>query len=195
MSKLKARQEFMVDSKAAGHLGLVSLSPTEFTQLYNEHHSLVRAVAYQMTGPNDLDEIVQQTFIKIWKSFASFRNESKPTSWIYRVTTNTALDFLRSRHRHQGFTDQELSEGEAKKQDLSASVTPERETATKDLVQKGLMALSEDHRTVLVLAFLHDLPLSEVAEVLEVSEGTVKSRLHYAKAAFRDYLGKMGVEL
>lgn len=187
MSNLKARQERMVKP-----VGLVRLSSAEFTRLYNEHQSLVRAIAYQMAGANDLDEIVQQAFIKIWNGYGEFRHDSKITSWIYRISTNVALDFLRARARRLEFADAQRREGVAGGLDRA---TPEGKTANRDLVQKGLASMSEDHRTVLILAFLHELPLAEVAEVLEISEGTVKSRLHYAKAAFRDYLAKNGVEL
>lgn len=165
------------------------MSPEEFTEIYREHQGLVRSVIFQITGREHLDDIVQEAFIRIWKNFGSFRNDSKLSSWIYRISVNTALDHVRSRNRRDETSSDEIEQKEAN------APGPEREVSGRDLVTKGLMHLSEEHRTVIVLALMQGLSIAEVCEVLEVSEGTVKSRLHYAKAEFRDFLARNGVEL
>lgn len=163
--------------------------PHDFATLYQEHHSLVRSVLFQIAGAGALDDLVQEAFIRIWKGMGSFKKEAKLSSWIYRICVNTALDHLRTVRRRPEDPLNENAEPE------KIEPGPESSLMKRDLIARGLMNLSEDHRTVLVLAFIHDLPLSEVADVLSISEGTVKSRLHYAKAQFRQYLQDLGVTL
>ena len=188
MSKLKA-SNILFDFNRERELTAAPPSAEEFAQLYSLHQALVRSVIYQITGLEALDDLVQETFIRIWKGMASFRHEAKITSWIYRVSVNQALDHIRSANRRQEFADADAQEKSA----LDAG--PEKLVTNRDLVTKALLKLSEDHRTVIVLALLHELPLAEVADVLGVSEGTVKSRLHYAKADLRKFLGEYGVKI
>ena len=67
----------------------------------------------------------------------------------------------------------------------------EKSLLNRELVSESLMALSLEHRTVIVLSLIHELSLNEIANVLEVSEGTVKSRLHYAKEHLRQYISEL----
>jgi RNA polymerase sigma-70 factor, ECF subfamily len=162
---------------------------SEFTKLYSAHQKLVRSVLFQVAGESALDDLVQEAFIRIWKSYPKFRGDSKLSSWIYRICVNVALDHKRSVARKKETSENDFARFEdgARGQDHKMS--------DRDLVEKGLETLSEEHRTVLVLATMQELSLAEIAEVLEVAEGTVKSRLHYAKTEFRKFLASKGVEL
>lgn len=115
------------------------------------------------------------------------------SSWIYRVCANLALDYCRGRSRRSAIESRDESP-ERTAEYASSAPSPEIQTEHQQLIREGLAALSEDHRTVLVLALLHELPLAEIAEVLSVSEGTIKSRLFYAKAEFRRFLSAKGVQ-
>lgn len=170
--------------------GLSRTDTEEFAELYRTHQGLVRSVIFQISGSDGLDDLVQEAFIRIWKGMPGFRREAQLSSWIFRVSTNIALDHCRSRTRRP-----EGHLASAIESDIVPLPSPETGFTHRDLVMKGLMNLSEEHRVTLVLAFLHDLPLAEVAEVLDISEGTVKSRLHYAKAQFREFLASKGVKL
>jgi RNA polymerase sigma-70 factor (ECF subfamily) len=167
------------------------MTANDFSELYQKHQSLVRSVIFQISGldANVIDDLVQEAFIRIWKGIGDFRGEAQITSWIYRISANVALDHTRMSARRRESSQESLSEA------ISALPAPDQELGHKQLVEKGLKKLSEDHRAVLVLAYLHDLPLAEVADVLGTSEGTVKSRLHYAKAEFREFLAAQGVKL
>lgn len=160
-------------------------SERDFSRLYSSQAALVRSVIFQIAGPDSLDDLVQESFVKIWRSLSDFRSEAKISSWVYRVATNTALDHLRKGARREIATD---------RIDLGSIDSAAKSTSDRDLVSKGLSTLSDDHRTVLVLALMHDLPLAEIAEILQINEGTVKSRLHYAKAEFRAYLESQGAK-
>lgn len=163
----------------------------DFRSFYNTHSSLVRRVAFQIAGRSlqgpALDDLVQEAFVKIWRGLDEFRNASEVTTWIYRITTNAALDHLKSLKRRK-----ENLEGEWPELEENRNRLDDVQIA-RDLVQRGLETLSEDHRVILVLVFIHERPLLEVAEILSIPEGTVKSRLSSAKSAFLKYLESKGV--
>lgn len=155
----------------------------EFENLYRTQASRVRSILFNLGSQSEVDDLVQEVFIKIWKSYSSFEGKSSLSTWIYRVTVNTAIDASRKKKFWSFFDMFQGEEGVAK-----ADSTTER-----DLVQKGLSKLSEDHRSVLVLSYLEGFSNAELAEILNISEGTVKSRLHYAKKEFVETLKKAGV--
>jgi RNA polymerase sigma-70 factor (ECF subfamily) len=130
--------------------------------------------------------LVQDAFLQIWKALPGFRHEAKLSTWIYKITVNRALDHLRTQkdRRVPSFFSGETS-----------STSLDEQFSNRDLVSKGLSSLSEEHRTVLVLSMLHDLGNSEISAILDVSEGTIKSRLHYAKIEFRKFLLAHGVNV
>ncbi len=186
--------DFIPKLKFGGEASLRAKGTEALTELYRENESLVRAVIFQIAGEQALDDLVQEAFIKIWKGWADFRGEAKVSSWIYRVSVNVALDHARREARTRDNQVNAL-ETESLSSNSNSEASPEKEIASRDLVAKGLRSLSEEHRAVLVLSFLHDLPVHEVASLLDVAEGTVKSRLHFAKAQFRQFLEKKGVKV
>lgn len=153
-----------------------------FRRLYSEAEPMVRAVIYQIHGSTQLDDLVQESFIKIWKGLSSFKGESAIKSWIYRIAVNTALDAARERSRRAENVESDLSHIE------SGGSSSAQALEARDQVAKALHKLSDDHRAVAVLALIHERPLEEIAEALSVSLGTVKSRLHYAKENLREFL-------
>ena len=158
----------------------------QFAQFYHQHQKLVRSVIFQITGLDALDDLVQDTFIKLWKSLHEYRGDAAITSWIYRVSVNAALDHLRKSKRRieYGSVDAEAAE-----EPEPEGVSPEDEVASRELLNQALASLSDDQRTVVVLSYLHDLSLAQIAQVLDVSEGTVKSRLFYARETLRSFIG------
>lgn len=156
----------------------------QFSDLYNKYQKLVRSVIFQIAGPSHLNDLVQETFIRVWNKLPEFRKQSEVSSWIYRIAVNIALDHLRSEKRHPTSSDAVLD-----KHDDGSDI--ELTLANRELVSESLMALSIEHRTVIVLSLIHELSLAEMAEVLEVSEGTVKSRLHYAREHLRQFISEL----
>lgn len=163
-----------------------------FRSFYAEHVGLVRKVAFDVAGPDMLEEIVQEVFLKLWKGLAGFRAEAKASTWIYKVATNTALDFRRAMSRRGGTGRRtELTGNEPS--NISGG-TDEGALDAAALVDRGLASLSDEQRAVVVLAYLHERPLEEVAAILGIPVGTVKSRLHHARAKLRAILAPQGVE-
>ena len=141
----------------------------------------------------EVEDIVQDTFIKAYRKLESFQHQSSFSTWIYRIAVNTALDFLKRSGRNpvQTVEDPEVV-AEGPQPRTSAQLAPpdaalEREEIA-EITKNVLAELPEIFRTVLVLREFEDLSYQEMAEVLSVSIGTVESRLFRARARFKEAL-------
>ncbi|MBN3926401.1 MAG: sigma-70 family RNA polymerase sigma factor [Nostoc sp. NMS4] len=157
--------------------------------LYRRHQQRVRSILYQCE-PSSLDDLVQEVFVKAWKGLPKFRQTAKFSTWLYRIAWNLACDQrqaeVQRRTQLKALTANTPTQQEAP--DLMA-------LHYQDLVQQGLSNLSFDHRTILVLHDLEEVPQKEIAEILDIPLGTVKSRLFHARAAMRQFLQQQGVQL
>ncbi|MBU0506489.1 MAG: sigma-70 family RNA polymerase sigma factor [bacterium] len=158
---------------------------TGFSDLYKSYARMIRSVLYKFCQPEEIDDLVQDAFIKIWNGLPRFKQNCKLKTWVYRVTYNLALDHVRKK---------KLKIADIDLQRISAG-SEENEFMKKDLVQKSLTTLTEEHRAVLVLHSMEGLSVDEVADVLEIPSGTVKSRLHHARSKMHDALTASGVKL
>ncbi len=175
--------------------------PHGFKKLYQRHQHKVRSTLYQLCGSDGLDDLVQDVFLRAWKGLPKFRQSAQFSTWLYRIAFNVASDrrkaLAKMRSRNISVEDEQLenladdalisSEG-----DSQPSLT---QMHYQDLMQRGLAKLSEDHRSVLVLHDLEELPQKDIAEILSIPVGTVKSRLFHARSAIRKFLEAQGVEL
>ena len=161
-----------------------------FRLLYRRHQQRVRGLLYPLCGDSMLDDLVQEVFLRAWKGLPKFRQHAKFSTWLYRIAWNVASD-----HR------QAAAKGRTQLQVLThhAPVCQDSPDVMhlhyQDLVQRGLSQLSPDHCAVLMLHDLEEMPQKEIAEILEIPLGTVKSRLFHARAAMRQFLEKEGVQL
>ncbi|WP_339376210.1 sigma-70 family RNA polymerase sigma factor [Calothrix sp. NIES-2098] len=157
--------------------------------LYRRHQQRVRVILHQCE-PSSLDDLVQEVFLRAWKGLPKFRQTAKFSTWLYRIAWNLACN-------------QRQAEVQRRNQLQALTVhTPTQQDAPdlmalhyQDLVQQGLVNLSFDHRTILVLHDLEEVPQKEIAEILDIPLGTVKSRLFHARAAMRQFLQQQGVQL
>ncbi|MGB2925162.1 MAG: sigma-70 family RNA polymerase sigma factor [Limnothrix sp.] len=161
-----------------------------FRVLYQRYHQKVRSTLFQLCGKELLDDLVQDVFLKVWQGLPKLRNPDYFATWLYRISWNVATD-QRRRFAKRQTTSMDI-EAQAH---LMISTDPEALTSLhyQELIQQGLQGLSLEHRAVLVLHDLKDLPQKEVAEVLAVPLGTVKSRLHHARRSLRQFLESQGV--
>ena len=158
-----------------------------FEKLVTEYEKAVYAIAQRMTGnAEDAADMTQETFIKAYNSLSSFRGDSKFSVWLYRIATNVCLDFLRSRSRKPTVSlSVEDDDGEEVELDIAdESQSPERlleRGLTRDAVRRGLNALSPEYRQILLLREIQGLSYEEIADVLTLEVGTVKSRIFRAR--------------
>ena len=158
-----------------------------FEKLVLEYEKSVYAITQRMTGnAEDAADMTQETFIKAYNSLSSFRGDSKFSVWLYRIATNVCLDFLRSRSRKPTVSlSVEDDDGEEVELDIAdESQSPERlleRGLTRDAVRRGLDALSPEYRQILLLREIQGLSYEEIADVLTLEVGTVKSRIFRAR--------------
>lgn len=169
-----------------------------FRELYQRYQQRVRSTLYQLCGGDILDDLVQEVFLRVWKGLPSLRKASYFSTWLYRICWNVATD--RRRQLARGKPEQK-SYSETVEDDRAIATMPSRPQDTpdlmqlhyQDLVRRGLQNLSLEHRVVLVLHDLEDIPQKEVAKILNLPLGTVKSRLFYARDRMRQFLQEQGV--
>ena len=167
-----------------------------FAQLVGLHEKKVYGLARRMCGnPEDAADAAQEAFLAAWKGLPRFRGEAGFSTWLYRLATNVTIDFLRKEKRRRGLAVSSLSvEDEDDQRVLDVPdlrFTPQSEAERRELqeaVHRGLTQLSDEHRQVLVLRELNGLSYSEIAQVLNIEEGTVKSRISRARLALRKIL-------
>lgn len=174
-----------------------------FRLLYQRYQQRVRSTLYQLCGSASLDDLVQEVFLKAWKGLPKLRTAKYFSTWLYRISWNVATDQRRKLARGQ--EKRSISIHEAKSWDkevLKYGKLTDSQAAPdlmhlhyQDIVQRGLSNLSFDHRAVLVLHDLEDLPQKQVAEILNVPVGTVKSRLFHARNSLKRFLEQQGISL
>lgn len=166
-----------------------------FDLLVRKYRERVLSILYNMTSNReDAADLAQDTFIKAFTSISRFKGKSTFFTWLYRIAVNTGLTHLQ-RHRNRRFFSFEKMSEDAQEQKvldhLSSASGADKPTLLAELQEKlneALQTLSDNHRTVVILFEIQGLTHGEIAEVLGCSEGTVRSRLHYAKQQLQSIL-------
>jgi RNA polymerase sigma-70 factor (ECF subfamily) len=166
-----------------------------FVGLVRRHQRRVFGLLLRMLGDRqEAEDATQDAFLNLHRHGHRFRSESRFSTFVYRVAVNAALNRRRSLGRRRTHTD---AYGEAREMELSgsgAAADPEQALARGQLRERlgrELQALPESLRAPVVLYDVEGLSYGEIAEVLEVAEGTVKSRIHRARQALRARLGDL----
>lgn len=164
-----------------------------FRQLYQRYQDRVRATLFQLCGSENLDDLVQEVFLRVWKSLPKLREASYFSTWLYRITWNVATDERRKFARQPRITEDDSQLHQTPTNPLTDSDL--MRLHYQDLIQRGLQKLTLEHRAVMVLHDLEDVPQKEIAQILQLPVGTVKSRLFNARKQLKQYLQDQGVIL
>ncbi len=165
------------------------------------YHTAIRSLRACGGKSEDGEDVAQDAFLKAWRSLPAFRGECAFTTWLYRITVNCARDHCRIEGRHPTVS-MTVSDDQSGEEELQLDIpvtegdtVPESAVDRKEtarLVREAIGALPEDMRTVLLLRDMEDLPYADIAELLHLEVGTVKSRLNRARLALRQLLvGKL----
>ena len=180
----------LVASASQGDLGA-------YDQLVRRYQARIYGLVYNMTSSKeDAEDLVQDVFVKAFSSLKGFRGTSSFYTWIYRIAINRTINFLKKRKKRQALSLNDVDEGVERDPayvELSARESPARDTSLLDLqekLNKALLTLSEKHRTVVVLHDIQGLPHEEIARMTGCSEGTVRSRLFYARQQLQGELAE-----
>jgi RNA polymerase sigma-70 factor (ECF subfamily) len=157
-----------------------------FGILVERHERRVFNLALRMTGrEEDARDASQEAFLAALRKLSSFRGEAAFTTWLHRVTVNACYDLLRKRRRAPLLDRLPDHEPEP-----PPSPDPADLTALSIDVQRALLQVPDDYRAVMILHDVQDQPYEEVAQILQVPVGTVKSRLHRGRVALARALGE-----
>jgi RNA polymerase sigma-70 factor (ECF subfamily) len=174
-------------------LGGNSLSFQLLVERYQER--LFALARHYTKSAVEVEDIVQDTFLKAFRRLATFQRQSAFSTWLYRIAVNTALDFLKRTGRSpvQAVEDPELASAPVRAQAGSgvSVAAPDARLGREEVARitgRVLEELPEIFRTVLVLREFEDLSYQEMADVLGISIGTVESRLFRARARFKEAL-------
>jgi RNA polymerase sigma factor (sigma-70 family) len=170
-----------------------------FDPLILKYRERVYSVIYNLTSNReDASDLTQDTFIKAFKSITRFKGKSSFFTWLYRIAVNSTLTHLKKNRFRHFFSFEKITEEDKSGEfieGLVANSTSDKDTLINELQEKlneALQKLSFNHRTVVSLFEIDQLSHKEIAEVVGCTEGTVRSRLHYAKqelqALLHDYL-------
>ena len=169
-----------------------------FEALVLEHQNKVYSLALRMVGnEEDARDMAQEAFIRAFNSLASFRGESKFSVWLYRLTSNICIDFLRGRAKRRtvslSWEDEDGEEGELEIPDerFSPEARLER-TELRESVRRGLDQLTPEYREILLLREINGLSYDEIGRALGLEEGTVKSRIFRARKKLSEFLIREG---
>jgi RNA polymerase sigma-70 factor, ECF subfamily len=152
-----------------------------FAALVERHERRMYNLALRMTGrEEDARDATQDAFLTALRKLSSFRGEAAFTTWMHRVTVNACYDLLRKRQREPLL---DLGDEDHVRPEPPPAPDPADATSLSVDVQRALLEVPEDFRAVMILHDVHDLPQDEVASILGIPVGTVKSRLHRGRVA------------
>lgn len=161
------------------------MTKQDFDQVYAEHKDNVwRIVSRYVFLTQDREDLFQEIFINIHKGLGHFKGKSALSTWIYRIAVNTAINHVKKQNRYKWFknllTNFRVIEAEELKEESDVSVL------------KPLARLNPDQRMILLLAEVEDKKLGEIAELMKLPLGTVKSNLHRAREILKKEVNKHG---
>ena len=134
---------------------------------------------------DDTDDVLQNTFIKVFRHIDNFKGESKLYSWMYRIATNEALSYMKKRSQRMGITDEALREHLV--DSLEADPYFDGDQAQLQL-QRALAGLPDKQRQVFNLKYFEEMKYEEMSELLETSVGALKASYHLAVKKVESYL-------
>jgi RNA polymerase sigma-70 factor (ECF subfamily) len=169
--------------------------PAAFDELVMKYSPRLYGLVYNMTSNHeDANDLLQEIFSKAYRSIKSFRGKSSFYTWMHSIGVNMTINFLKKRGRryHLSLDDVDANiQNDPEFVEVTATSTPVREVGLLELQKKlneAMMRLSVDHRTVVTMFDIQGMPHAEIAQILGISEGTVRSRLFYAHRQLQNFL-------
>ena len=170
-----------------------------FAQLVEQNQNRIYSLALRMVGsPEDAADLAQEAFFSAWRGLEHFQGEAAFSTWLYRLTSNACIDFLRREKRKRaagGVLSLDDTEEGATLDLPDYEADPHRRLEREEVretIERGMAALSPEHRKVLSLREISGLSYAEIADILGLEEGTVKSRIARARLALRKKLLEYG---
>ena len=172
-------------------------STNSFNKLVDKYHSRIYSLTYQMTSNReDAEDLTQEIFIKAFEALPRFKGRSSFYTWLYRIGINKTINYRKKRNRNRPLSidalDQDISYDEVYAE-LDSKDSPLRHIGLNELqvkLNEAMQKLSLKHRTVVVMHDIEGIPHDEIAKIVGVSVGTIRSRLFYARRQLQADLGE-----
>ncbi len=174
---------------------------SNYDKIVDSYKNRVFGMAYKFT--NDYDEaqdLAQEVFLKIYRQIKNFREESKLSTWIYRISVNTCLDWKKKKERIKSINFSNMVNEENKDQTIDIkdeSMLPD-EIILKDENQKQIheliYELSDKYKTVLIMYHFNEMSYQDISKALKIPERTVETRLYRARRMLKDKISKMSIK-
>ncbi|WP_249168647.1 RNA polymerase sigma factor [Alkaliphilus sp. B6464] len=182
METLSLKEASLIEQSKAGDID-------SFEQLIAAHQKKAFNIAYRILGNlEDANDVTQEALIKAYKGIRKFNGKSSFSTWLYTIVNNACIDFIRkNRKTNVTYLDREYEteEGSYKLQMYGNEETPEELFEKKEvqkLVHEAINKLSYEHRRIIVLRDIEQFSYQEISQILNCSEGTVKSRINRARS-------------
>ncbi len=166
-----------------------------YDQLVQRYQERIYATVYHMTSNHeDANDLMQDIWSKAYRSIAGFRGKSSFYNWIHSIGVNMTINFLKKRGRRHTLSLDDIDanvQNDKEFIELTAASTPVREADLSELqkrLNEAMQKLSNDHRAVVTMFDIQGMPHAEIAKILGISEGTVRSRLFYAHRQLQNFL-------
>ena len=168
-----------------------------FDELIVKYSPRLYGLVYNMTSNHeDTNDLLQDIWAKAYRSINGFRGQSSFYTWIHSIGVNMTINFLKKRGRRLHMSLDDVDSGIQNDKEfieLTAASTPVREADLSELqkrLNEALQKLSPDHRAVVTMFDIQGMPHAEIAKIMGVSEGTVRSRLFYAHRQLQNFLSE-----
>ena len=156
-------------------------------------------IYYMVKNDNEVEDIAQEVFIKIYKNLGNFKEESSLYTWIYRITVNVCIDELKKRKKVVNLEEKiDTKDGEVELQLSDDSKSPTdiaEDNDLKDKLEKCIKKLPESQRMMIILRDIKGFTYMEIAEIMKMNLGTVKSKINRARASLKELLEEDGTFL
>jgi RNA polymerase sigma-70 factor (ECF subfamily) len=168
-----------------------------FDALIVKYSPRLYALVYNMTSNHDdTNDLLQDVWAKAYRCVRGFRGKSQFYTWVHSIAANTTLNFLKKRGRRWTMSLDDVDNGIANDKEfveLQTTSTPVRETDLGELqkhLNEAMMKLTPEHRAVVTMFDIQGMPHADIAKILGISEGTVRSRLFYAHKQLQAWLSE-----
>jgi len=158
-----------------------------FAEIVDRHSRMLYAhIRSIVLNHADADDVLQNTFIKVWQNIGRFKGESELATWLFRIATNEALQHLRKQKVRQRFmyfsSISKIPDERTVEQDLTGSADIQRK------LEDAMKTLTVQQRMVFAMKYLNEMKYAQIAEILERSEGTLKAVYHQAVKKIEKYI-------
>ncbi len=164
--------------------------PAAFNRLMEIHEKRMYAVALRMCGNReDAQDCLQEAMLRVYRAISNFKGQSSFGTWVYRITMNTCLDELRRKKNKQNTSlDNMLDQGWAPTDESSSPEKKVMQNEMRQSIANSIRDLPEDMRSAIIMRDVHGYSYDEIADMLNVNVGTIKSRISRGREKLREKL-------